>query len=214
MILNTLIISSNLNLHLNYRNIAVNNLTLWHNYYIPYIYREGDDFIQRPTLLPRYNEIGYLLGGRWMPLPAMQVRAMLNGSYKTFTTPAGKERFNAAQLTLQGSYVVRAFQFELTVRTPKRDIDGIMRKYNGWNVSAAAYWQPSAFYAGLSFNYAGQAVWQRIEVEGFSSYNADTDRAMRNYFQLSLGYTFNAGKAKRKSTRAKMLYNEDHESGI
>lgn len=184
-----------------------------HNGYFNYVYREGNDFISRPTLLPCSNSINYMLFAVWMPVDGLQIRPYITGDYMAYRTPAGRERFNALYFQLMGAYTFRNFQFNAYLCSPRRRIAGVTRSYQGWNASVSAYWNISAFYAGLDFNYNGDTSWQLIEVPGFSSRVEQTNLNMRHNVAISLGYKFNIGKFNR-AAKAKKLYNKENEDGL
>ncbi len=112
------------------------------NAYIQYIYREGDTFIQRPTLQPHGNRVQYSLTASWMPIGSLQVRTWLLGNHQAFNTPDGPERFNSFQFRLLTSYAVKSLQFQAYLLSPERSVDGITRKQKGWEFYLSAYWNP------------------------------------------------------------------------
>lgn len=190
---------------------------LWYtwsrNSYIDYIYREGNDFIQRPILLPCMNSLKYGVSMIWYALPGFQLRPFIDGSYKAFSTPQGHERFNAVKFRLMGIYVIKRFQFTAYVESPKKEIDGITRSHTGWRVSADALWSSDNLYIGLSYYYGGAHEWTSMAVDGFSWQTDEIAKYLRDSITLTVGYNFSAGKYNR-SRHNKKLYNQETESGL
>ncbi|WP_305377305.1 carboxypeptidase-like regulatory domain-containing protein [uncultured Duncaniella sp.] len=184
------------------------------NAYIQYIYREGDTFIQRPTLQPHGNRVQYSLTASWMPIGSLQVRTWLLGNHQAFNTPDGLERFNSFQFRLLTSYAVKSLQFQAYLLSPERSVDGITRKRKGWEFYLSAYWQSSSFYAGLDLSSQGAKSSTVMEVPGFSSLDTMQYREMQCFITLSLGYNFSVGKYKGGATRQKRLNNKEMETGI
>ncbi|MDE7080864.1 MAG: carboxypeptidase-like regulatory domain-containing protein [Muribaculaceae bacterium] len=184
-----------------------------HNSYYDYVYREGNDFISRPTLLPNMNLLNYILYAIWMPVDGLQIRPYFIGDFMAYSTPDGHQRFNAVSGRLMANYSYRNFTFSATLLTPYKRLNGITRSYHGWNASASVYYQISGFYAGLDFNYDGDTSWSLIEVPGFSSRVDKYDKNMRHNISISLGYNFKIGKYNR-SPQHKKLMNQETESGL
>ena len=185
-----------------------------HNKYIQYIYKEGSDFIQRPTLLNHADELEYYLSLIWTPVGSLRITPGMWGDYQSFRTPGGFERFSNVSFSLGIYYSVGQFQFQTALNTPDRSLEGITHSRKGWEFNIAAYWQTPSFYAGVAFGYYGDKSWTRMAVPGFLSLTETTNIEMRNFVTLSLGYNFSIGKYKGSAGRQKKLSNAETDKGM
>ncbi|MDE7343310.1 MAG: TonB-dependent receptor [Muribaculaceae bacterium] len=184
------------------------------NYYINYIYREADYFLQRPYLVPDVHSFDYTFSAMWMPIEGLQLRPIVRGSYRDIKIPGGNSRHFDNHALLYGSYMFGQFQISGNLQTPRYTHDGISTSYHGWSGGIEIYWIRDNLYAGLSYHYNGDTLWNSMEVPGFTQRTQSINKAFRYWIGMSIGFNFHSGSLRHSATRQKSLNHAETETGL